>query len=499
MSESKSIIITDSSIISFYESNPHLDVVVMNHILIDILTKLSTELNSTVQSSIQNQIWMSLQELSKSVSSIHHNIVSQMHDTKKEYIDSVRLIIDNSALSGSDKLHDLLTRHNDLMIQKMTSALNECVPKNNGEVISKIDMSIKDLHIAMARDTSQLLENIHKDDNAVHQFVSAVDNKFATIVAGFQTMTQTSNDRTHTEIQQLRDKLIAQHQSHEQLSGNMSDFLNKYKHNSSVKGNISESQLYAILQSIFPSDEIIDCSSDTASCDYRVNRKHISSPTILFENKDYSRAVSTEEIKKFERDISNQRQHGIFISQKSNITYKEPFQIDIIDNFIHIYLPNTEYSDEKIKIAVNMIDSLAPRLRQLEVPTTTTVNICQEDLNSMIELYQDFHSQKISIIDTIRASNKQLIDKIESMQLHAINKLLSKNGIYQNTEDFACKICNAFVGKNKASLSAHSRNCKKQFETSNTVAANTMAATSGGIDVVLLGDAAKGGGLRGVV
>ena len=46
------------------------------------------------------------------------------------------------------------------------------------------------------------------------------------------------------------------------------------------------------------------------------------------------------------------------------------------------------------------------------------------------------------------------------MQLNSIKKILNKNGLFQTDDDFKCKHCNAFTGKNKASLGAHVRNCK---------------------------------------
>ena len=83
-------------------------------------------------------------------------------------------------------------------------------------------------------------------------------------------------------------------------------------------------------------------------------------------------------------DLKQQKLHGIFISHKSNITYKEPFQIDIIDNLIHIYLPNTEYNIEKIKIAVEIIDTLSTKLIHISdvQAETTTINITKEDIES---------------------------------------------------------------------------------------------------------------------
>ena len=46
------------------------------------------------------------------------------------------------------------------------------------------------------------------------------------------------------------------------------------------------------------------------------------------------------------------------------------------------------------------------------------------------------------------------------MQLNVIKKILNKNGFFHTDEDFRCKHCTTFIGKNKASLGAHVRNCK---------------------------------------
>jgi ACT domain-containing protein len=309
-----------------------------------------------------------------------------------------------------------------------------------------------------------LIENIHKDDKSITEFVNNVDTKFNNMINNLQqpifSFIQSSEERTNNNVQQIRDKLISQQLSQETLNNGMQEFLNKYKHNSSSKGNVSEQELYSILQIIFPCDEIIDCSTETATCDYKVNRLNNTRPTILFENKDYSRSVTTEEIKKFERDLNLQKHHGIFISQKSNITFKEPFQIDIINNIIHIYIPNAEYNIDKIKIAVEIIDSLSSKISNINQSQTETININKDDLDELIEAFNDFNTQKLSLIETVKSNNKLILDKIEAMQLNTVKKILNKNGFFHTDEDFRCKHCTTFIGKNKASLGAHIRNCK---------------------------------------
>lgn len=459
------IIVSDPIIISFYKENPNLNFITMNHIFIDILKGLSTNLNDTITNNVNNKILNTLSDLTKDVNTFKQDVSNKLHETKKDYIDSIKLILENNTMNTNDKIQNILDKNTEAIVSKTSSIVNEAVPKHNDTFINHIDNTIQKLHESINQDTNKLIENINKDEQNIHEFVNNIDNKFNNMIVSLQqpifSFIQSNEDRTSTNIQQIRDKLISQQTSQESLNHNLTEFLNKYKHNSSSKGNISESELYSILQHIFPSDEIIDCSSDTATCDYRVNRLNPNKPAILFENKDYSRSVTTDEIKKFERDLKQQHLHGIFISHKSNITFKEPFQIDIIDNLIHIYLPNAEYNIEKIRIAVEIIDTLSTKLINIKnVQEDKTVNINKSDIDDLVELFNDFNNQKTSIIESIKTSNKQILEKIEGLQLTAIKKILNKNGFLQNDDDFKCKYCNAFSGKNKASLGAHIRSCK---------------------------------------
>jgi len=464
--KSEQIVVKDQTIIAFYKENPNLDFITMNHIFIDILKKLSTNLNETITNNINQKILSTLTDLSKDINCLKQDVSTKLYETKKDYIENIKLILENSTMTTNEKIQNILDKNSDVIVSKTTSIINDIVPKHNDKLFDQMDINIKNLYESINNDTIKLIENINKDDKNISEFVNNIDSKFNNLIVSLHqplfSFIQSSEDRTSNNVQQIRDKLIAQQMSQDNLNISINDFLNKYKNNSSSKGNVSESELYSILQTIFPSDEILDCSGETATCDYRVNRLNKNKPTILFENKDYTRSVTTEEIKKFERDLKQQNLHGVFISHNSNITYKERFQIDIIDNLIHIYLPLTNYSVENIKIAVEIIDSLSSKLNQIKNAQTeiTTININKDDIDELIEVYNDFTNQKMSLIDTIKTSNKQILDKIENMQINAVKKILNKNGVFQTDDDFKCKHCNSFTGKNKASLGAHIRNCK---------------------------------------
>jgi hypothetical protein len=341
--------------------------------------------------------------------------------------------------------------------------VNDIIPKSQEKNYLQIENCIKSFCSSITKDTTRLLELNTKDDSNIDDIIDNIDTQFSKMITSIQqpifSFIQSSEERTNTGIQQVKDHLSIHQNNQTKLTTELNDFLNKYKNNSSSKGGVSEAELYYMLQSVMPSDEIIKVSSDTASCDFKVIRMDKSKPTILFENKDYSRSVTTDEVKKFERDLQVQKIHGIFISQKSPITFKNQFQIDIINGLIHIYIPNTEYDTNKIKIAVDIVDSLSIKLYALS-NTSNEYSISKDDIDEILEEYKFFITQKLQMIETIRSVTKQLIDKMEDIQLPKLKKLFIKIGNIENDNDFKCTLCNSWSGKNKASLGAHIRNCK---------------------------------------
>ena len=260
------IVVKDQTIIAFYKENPNLNFVTMNHIFIDILKKLSTNLNETITNNINHKILSTLTDLSKDIMGFKQDITTKLHETKKEYIDNVKLILENSTMTTNDKIQNILEKNSDAIVTKTTSIINEIVPKHNDKFFNQIEVSIRNLYDSINQDTNKLIENINKDDKYITDFVQNIDTKFNNMISSMQqpifSFIQSSEERTSTNVQQIRDKLISQQVSQENLNLGIHEFLNKYKHNSSSKGNVSEYELYSILQTIFPSDEIIDCSGE---------------------------------------------------------------------------------------------------------------------------------------------------------------------------------------------------------------------------------------------
>jgi len=473
--DKQSVTITDDTILSYYRENPHLDIIAMNLMFIDILKNLSTNLSATINSTVNSKILSIVTDIEKNVSSFRSEIITnfneKLNQTKKEYVEDLKTQLTNNILSNNEKLSSLIDRNADTLLAKtissITAIINDIVPKSQDKNYVQIENCIKSFCSSIEQDTKKLLETKHKDENSTKIIMDNIENNFSKMVSSMQTpilqLIQISEERTTGGIQKVKDEFVQQQLIQEKLTSELSDFLNKYKNNSTLKGGVSENELYFMLQSIMPSDEIVRVSSETASCDFKVNRKNKDKPTILFENKDYSRSVITDEVMKFERDIQIQKAHGIFISQKTPITFKESFQIDIINNFIHVYIPNCQYDTEKLKIAIDIVDNLSAKLKLInnsnEVDEDLMYSTTRTDIEELANEYRNFAIQKVSIQDMVRASSKQLLDKLEEIQLPRIKNILIKFGLIEN-ENLKCPHCNVYEGKNKASLSAHLRNCK---------------------------------------
>lgn len=184
-----------------------------------------------------------------------------------------------------------------------------------------------------------------------------------------------------------------------------------------------------MIQSIFPTDEIVDCRSNTASGDFIVNRLDKSLPTILFENKDYKTSVNTDEVDKFIRDVQTKKCHGIFLSQFSPITYKKNFQIDIKNGLIQVYIPNAGYDNDKIKTAVDIIDTISLKLSIIDNDyTPDKISIPSTDIDEIVEEYKNYGIKRMEMIDLIKTNSKQMLDNMEDMQFPCLRKTLVNIG-----------------------------------------------------------------------
>jgi len=413
------------------------------------LKQLSTNLSQTIGNTVSSQILNIVSDIKTDIQKLDITMTLKLHDVKKDYMEDVKLLLSSSEHTSQDKINHNL----DKSMENLVAKISEIIPKSQDNTYKQIEQCIKSHCDTISQTTSKILQIKEQDKNTTDE--ELIENIEKTVSVSIGSLQQS----IFSCIQQLNEKMTIQKQVHETLNTELTSFLNKYKTNSSVKGSISEVELYHMLQQIAPSDEIMRVSAEPNTCDIRLNRKNRHLPTILFENKDYAASVNSDEVAKFERDLQLQNCHGIFVSQNSPITFKEIYHIDIINGLIHLYIPNANYDIEKLKLAIHVIDNLSERLAFINNAEDSFVKFSQDDFEGLKDEYKKFAMKKNDMIEMIRTITKQLTDKLEELQLPVLKRL---TGNMENTGiGIPCTLCNNFWAKNKASLAAHTKKCKQ--------------------------------------
>jgi len=368
----------------------------------------------------------------------------------------------------------LLIQNTSQLVDKTTLLLNDIIPKSNETQYRQLESSMTVFQKSMEEDTKKLLNAVDKEDS-LDKFYNVFETKSNNLLLQpLYSFINATEERINKNVSSINDSNSIS--SHEKIFTDLSDFLGKYR-NSSYKGQFGENQLETVLNQLYPTGEILNTTGTPASCDFRVNRQDL--PTILFETKNYDRNVTIDEVKKFIRDIDQQKCHGIFLSQHSGITSKQNYQIDIKGSNILVYVHNVDYCPNTIKIAADIIDSLSDKLSEIE-DSNEIISIPQEVLDDINKEYATFIERKSKIIEYSKEFIKKLSTDVDDIKFPSLSKYLSmKCGSILNDETITCDICHQFKANSNKALAAHKRACKRkhsQINNSNIVI-NTQANT----------------------
>lgn len=460
---------TNKRILKFYKDNPNINFEAVNLVFIDLMEKLINDMSSTLNASVNSQILSSVTELNTKIASLNDsvgrmntdittNMLLKFVDLKKEYTEDVKNIVQANT---TDKLASLMEKNNALLIDKTHLILNDIVPRSNEAFYKQIHDTIHAFQASISADTNKLMTTMNAESFA--EFMANFDSKtsqmFQTVQQPIFSFISASEERINSSIGNLKDSSSSSLVTQEKVFGELTEFLNRYR-NSSHKGKFGENQLNLVLTQMFPIAEIINTSGQKASGDFIMKRDQKA--TILFENKAYDHNVEPEEIKKFIRDIDEQKCHGIFLSQHTGITSKPNYHIEFHKGNVLIYIHNVEYSKEKIQIAVDVIDTLSTKLNDLNAEEEEN-SIPKETLEDINKEFQVFVTQKEALSTLMKDYNKKMLGQLDDMKFPGLEKYLStKFASVQKTGAFTCEICNIYTSSSLKGISAHKRGCSKK-------------------------------------
>jgi hypothetical protein len=362
------------------------------------------------------------------------------------------------------KIQDEITKFNNILLDE-TKKINETpsyiheIIKTLQEVSVKNDLTLQNITaILTGNKTSQLETFMNVFDTKYIQLQGIIQQNINEILSS-------SEDRIKNAIHSFQDTSYKHYSSQEKISTNLDEFFNKYKNHSSTKGKYSEMLLQNTLEKMFPICEIIDMSREESSCDLLLKRGG-TKPDILFENKNKPQQATSADVEKAIKDCRHQKKCVILLSQHSTVCYKNDYQIDVIDNeFVIVYIHNVEYDCDKIRLAIDLIDTLKNNLSQCSI-NNGSFNITDEQVRLINHEYSNLLRQRDSMVSFLKESHKTSLKFLEDLKLPSIETIISTTigtTIHVETNSnspLACTICNKFVGKNKGSLSAHIKACK---------------------------------------
>jgi hypothetical protein len=425
----------------------------------DITTKLHLilqQVNSESLQKISSFFENSNNHIIDKTNILINQIVPENNKINKQIQDDIYKFY--SSITEETKINIIENKTNEKIITDFIKTYNETHDDNHLNT-EKIDTILLEINT--------LLNNNQKEQ--IETFISNFDCKYNSLLQTIQQpilqVLSMNDERTNKNINKQQD-------TQEQMLNNLNEFLNKYKNNSSLKGKFSENHLNKIIVQMFPTAEIIDTSKQAHSCDLILKREN--KEDILLENKDYSDNVSTDEVNKFIGDCEKQQKHGIILSQNTGITSKKNYHIDIIkNNKVLVYIHTVDYSHHKIQTAIDIIDTLSDKLKDIDCDTDPDEEdncISKEILNEINAEFSKFITHKETIINMVKDSQKKIIDEIKNLYIPSLEKYLSnKFGVDKIT--YTCDVCNVFVANSKKALSSHKRSkeCKSTLHNVNCI------------------------------
>lgn len=468
--------VDNKKVYDFYDRHSNLNFEYMNILFVDILEKIMESSNPSLNTSVASQLVDSIKSLQTQVSCVANIINKTQTDMstaftmkfiefKRDYMTDLQLILSNNT---SDRIAPIIKDCNDALLDKTRIMISEIIPKNKESLSNDIDTSIKSLYSLINIDTDKLVKNTVTKES-IENLIKSIEDTFSRTILNSQTifnsLLSSSESRLDTKLSELKDISKTNNTTQTVLQNNVGELLRKME-NSSSKGKISENILYNILLTIYPTAQIDSVGTTKETGDIMMFRK--DKPTILFENKNYDKNVSQDEVRKFLRDVESKNCSAIMMAQHYGITNKDNFEIELNNNNILVYLHKVEYDADKIKAAVDIIDHFKLTLINTNKIECESLIINKETLDDINKEYQIFTTNKLSHIKTIKDYNQKLIAQADDMKLPNLEQYLSKLYASSSSKNDVCEHCN-YAAKNTRALLAHYRGCnlKKIFDSSN--------------------------------
>lgn len=491
--KTRELIITNERICNFYHNNPALHFETINMHFIDLFDSILKDIGST-NTSIQSQIIDNIQqntnkinELNTTLTSIKDNIsilltnmTTKWNIVKQEYIDQLHFISNKN-----ENIKSWNEKNIDVFVEKIIDIINVIVPKTNGQLHTQIQEITRNFKRTIL-DEIQLL-NKYPDMNMINDFIKYFDMKSTMMMYNLQqpiySFLLANEEGVNKNITNSKNNIVVIQQK---LINELSDALVILKKESTAT-ETSQSlkkeckSLMGILNKIYMTGDISivhqptmmfsrhsllqreqdSASNITSNAQQLYLVKRPNKYNILIETHDFERNVNNNEIRQFIQTMEENNCNGVLLSQQSGFSSKSNYHIEIYNKLIIVYVHNVCYNEEKIKNAIDIIDNLTIKLREMNRDENIYEIIIDKDvLEEINKEYQSFVQQKENILSIVKESHKKVISQMDDFKFPELDKYLStKFSVPIQKQGFKCDLCKKFNATNLKALAAHKRGC----------------------------------------
>jgi hypothetical protein len=422
----------------------------MNLVLLDLIEQMHNDISKVSAATATAEILACVREINNGVANLGDTLALKLHDSNKSFVETTKLVIGMASSENADKITQLLNRNTDAFIER----INNSIPKMNDESNRRIQQLLNEVQHSLQQDLRSLLDATKgKDETHDRGILDALENRLVKQQQPLFSYISANQDQIISHIAGIKESAAVGQAASDKLFSELGEFLGKYRSSSQFKGQCSENMLETVLNKLYPTADIANTTATKASGDFIMKRD--DRPTIMFENKNYERNVNLDEVKKFLRDVTDVQCSGVMMSQFSGIASKPNGFIEVHDTNVLIYLHNVDYSPEKIKMAVDVIDNLTAKLETIASHEEQSgITIRKDILDRINEQFQFFMAQKETLLCAMRESHKKLLSQVDELRLPDLSAFLNDKYASIQNQQFVCDICNLSF-TNKRSLASH--------------------------------------------
>lgn len=455
--------ITNSKIAKFYASNPQISFNDVNVKLIEILESAAfAQITTTLQlesALFQPEKKRQLDELSGFTEKMREAIQQQISFISTQYI-SAKSEYANEFLTNNHTKPQL-SQMNSAFLEKTKSMLFAVSKLRYANIAEKAAALIRQFEKILNANAESIVSKPETDSTAKEYIDNFESNASIMIQAIIQLLTDclTANELRVKNLSELLQKGEEVNSAfYYKLIYDLNDILHQIP--PLKQGAASHTFEYTLSQT-FPTASISNI--DDQNKEFVLSRAE--APTIHIESCEMKdRNANAAEVKRFIAQTGDKSTHGIFISQYTGITGKSNYQVEIHNNRVIVYLHKLEYSGEKLKIAVDMIDALSSKLTDFFFSSENKYSIPKDVLDDVNREYQQFIVQKETLMSVIKEQHKRVITQIDEMRFVSLDKYLSTRYSSCKKQGFTCDLCNLFNVGTLKGLAAHKRGCARKHQ-----------------------------------